>query len=148
MKIQYKILLSIIVLAVTYSVGYYTGPMRIKTKEIVKTVVKKEEAKTKIVYRDRIIYKDGTIVEKEVEREDTKTTENTEQTKLSQKNEVKDAGLVLSLLGTVNLADIETSREYSVIASKRVLGALNVTGGVGVNEKGNIKVSLGGGWSF
>jgi len=71
MSNKYKVLLSILVLAVTFTAGVFSRPAKVKTNTVVETKIVKEEAKTRIVYRDKITKPDGTIIEKEVEREDT-----------------------------------------------------------------------------
>lgn len=147
MKTSHKLLLLFVAIAVTFTAGRYSKPTKVETKEVVKTVTIREEAKTRVVYRDKVTKPDGTIIEKEVEKEDTKSTE-TAKSESNKESVVKnDIGLVLGILGTIDISDLN-NREYSVIASKRVIGALNVVGGVGVSDKGKVKVSGGLGWSF
>ena len=59
MKTSHKILLLFVAIAVTFTAGRYSKPTKIETKEVVKTVTVKEEAKTRVVYRDRVIKPDG-----------------------------------------------------------------------------------------
>lgn len=49
-----------------------------RDRVITRTVVQREEAKTRVVYRDRVMSPDGTVREREVEREDTKVAERTD----------------------------------------------------------------------
>lgn len=70
-----KILISLAVLGVVFTAGRYSKPTKVETKIETKTVTVKEEAKTRIVYRDRIIQKDGTIIEKK-SREKTQILKN------------------------------------------------------------------------
>lgn len=148
MKAKYKTPLSILTIAVAFTAGVYSRPAKIETKivEVIKTV--KEEAKTRVVYRDKVTKPDGTIIEKESEREDTNSKELSQSDKRKDNIVTNDKGLVLSVLGTVNLSDIKSSREYSIMVTKRVIGALNIAGGATVSEDGDIKVSGGLGWSF
>lgn len=139
-----KVLLGLILLAVSFGVGYFATPTKVKTevKEVVKIV--KEEQKTKIVYREKIVYKDGTIVERETEREDTNTREASESSRTASSETTKDVGLTLSALAIVDVADIKGQREYGVHVSKRVLGALSVNA-LATTDK---KIGVGIGWSF
>ena len=109
-----------------------------------KTETLKVEGKTRVVYRDRSTLPDGTITEKEVEREETNTREESKTLATSEKSVIKDTGLVLSMIGLVDVTDITAKKEYGITASKRVFGALNVTG-IATTEK---KLGLGLGWSF
>jgi len=139
-----KVLIVLALLAVSFGVGYFATPTKVKTevKEVVKIV--KEEQKTKIVYREKIVYPDGTTVEKEQEREDTNTRESSESTKTASSETTKDTGLTLSALAIVDVADIKGQREYGVHVSKRVLGALSVN----VLATTDKKIGVGIGWSF
>lgn len=139
-----KVLISLALLAVSFGVGYFATPTKVKTevKEVVKIV--KEEQKTKIVYREKIVYKDGTTVERETEREDTNTREASESSTTASTETTKDVGLTLSGLAIVDVADIKGQREYGVHVSKRVLGALSVNA-LATTDK---KIGVGIGWSF
>jgi hypothetical protein len=139
-----NVIIGLLLVAVSFGVGYFATPTKVKTKvkEVVKIV--KEEQKTKIVYREKIVYPDGTTVEKEQEREDTNTRESSESTKTASSEVTKDTGLTLSALAIVDVADIKGQREYGVTVSKRVLGAINVTGLVTTDKK----IGVGIGWSF
>lgn len=139
-----KVLISITVLAIVFTAGRFSKPTKVETKIETKTVTVKEEAKTRIVYRDRVISPDGTITEKEVEREDTNTREESSSVAKSEKTVQNDVGLVLSALTYVDAKNIGDEREYAVVASKRVIGALNVTA-MATSDK---KIGVGLGWSF
>lgn len=131
-------------LALSFSAGYFATPNKVVTKTLTKTETVKVEGKTRIVYRDRVISPDGTITEKEVEREDTNTREESKSTASSEKSVTKDVGLVISALAIVDVKDVKGEREYGVVVSKRVLGALNVTGFASTEKT----VGVGLGWSF
>jgi hypothetical protein len=60
-----KIILLIISLAISFSIGYFATPTKIETKTIVKTETVKVEGKTRIVYRNKITKPDGTVTENE-----------------------------------------------------------------------------------
>jgi hypothetical protein len=139
-----KSLLALGALAISFSLGYFATPNKIETKEVIKTVVQKEEAKTKIVYREKIVYADGTSKETETEREDTNTKESSSSSKSSEMSKTKDAGLVLAALAIYDTKDVGKDPEYAITASKRVIGAINITGIVTSDRK----VGLGLGWSF
>ena len=144
MNLTTKIILASIALALSFGLGYFATPTKIETKEVVKTVVQKEEAKTKIVYRDRVTKPDGTIIEKEVEKEESKSKEKSESEKIAETETTKDTGFTLSALVVVPINNIQSDKEYAITASKRVLGALNVTGMVTTERK----IGIGLGWSF
>lgn len=139
-----KVLISIAVLAVVFTAGRFSKPAKIQEKIVVKTETVKVEGKTKIVHRDKITKPDGTIIEKEVEREDTNTREESKSVASSEKKITNDSGLVLSALAVAPIKDIGGEREYALVASKRVIGALNVTAQVTTDKK----IGLGLGWSF
>ena len=69
MKLQYKILAAIITLAISFGIGYYATPTKVQEKVKIEYKDSKVEVKTKIVYRDKITKPDGTIIEKEVEKD-------------------------------------------------------------------------------
>lgn len=148
MKVQYKILLSILILAISFTTGYFASPTKVVERVKVEYKTVKEEAKTRVVYRDKITKPDGTIIEKEVEREDTLVKEKVDYKGESEKVATKDLGLVLGVTTTVPLSDIKGSRQYSVIASKRLIGALNGIVGVGVGSNNQLTGTVGLGWSF
>lgn len=131
----------IVLLAVSFYAGHYTKPTKVKdeVKQVVKTG--KEEQKTKIVYREKIVYKDGTIVEKETEREDTNTKEQTESIKVVTNETTKDVGLTLSALAVAPVSDITNDREYGVHVTKRVFS--NIAVGVMATTDKKVGVSVG-----
>lgn len=139
-----KGLFAIVALSLSFGLGYFATPSKIKTKEVVKTETVKVEGKTRIVYRDRIIHPDGTIVEKEVEREDSNTRTETSSNSTSESSVTKDTGLTLGALAITDVKSIGKELEYGVHVSKRVLGALSVNALVTTDKK----VGLGLGWSF
>lgn len=142
-----KLLLGTLILAITFTAGKYSNPAKVQTKEVVKIVTQKEEAKTRIVYRDKVTKPDGTIIEKEVEREDTQSKEVATLDKDTESTVTNDAGLVVSAVVSFRADKPNGDREYSLIASKRLLGSLNATGLVGIDQ-GQIKIGIGTGWSF
>lgn len=144
MKLPYKILAAITALAVSFGIGYYTTPTKIETKTVVKTETVKVEGKTRVVYRDKITKPDGTIVEKEVEREDSNSTEGTKSVAESETITTKDSGLVLGVLGIVDVSKPTDGIKYGVSVSKRVFGAVTVHGLV----TNKLELGAGIGWSF
>ena len=144
MNILTKILLGTLLVAVIFTAGRYSKATKVETKEVVKIVTQKEEAKTRVVYRDKVTKPDGTIIEKEVEREETNTKEVSQLDRESERVSTNDVGLVLSAVVTFKATDPNGDREYSIIASKRLLGGLNMTGLVS-NQK---RIGVGFGWSF
>jgi hypothetical protein len=136
-----KVLIVLALLAVSFGVGYFATPTKVKTevKEVVKIV--KEEQKTKIVYREKIVYPDGTTVEKEQEREDTNTRESSDTTRTAVKETTKDIGLVLSALAIVDSSEISGHRDYGIHVTKRVFSSITV--GVMATTDKKIGVSIG-----
>lgn len=132
---------AVVLLGLSFYAGYYATPTKIKTevREVVKTV--KEEQKTRIVYREKIIKVDGTIIEKEVEKEDTNTKEQTESTKVAKNETTKDIGLTLSALAVAPVSNITGDREYGVHVTKRVFS--NIAVGVMATTDKKIGVSVG-----
>lgn len=139
-----KALISIAVLAIVFTAGRFSKSTKVETKTVTKVETVKVEGKTRIVYRDRVISPDGTITEKEVEREETNTREESSSIASSEKTVQNDVGLTLSALAVVNVKDIKGEREYAVVASKRVIGALNVTAMATTDRK----IGVGLGWNF
>jgi hypothetical protein len=139
-----KIILLIISLAISFSIGYFATPTKIETKTIVKTETVKVEGKTRIVYRNKITKPDGTVTENEVEKEDTNTREETKSLAESKTIVSNDTGATLSILAIVDSNNIARLREYGLSVSKRVLGSLTVTGLVTTDKK----IGAGLGWSF
>lgn len=143
-----KILISISLLALSFGIGYFATPTKIKTNTIVKTETVKVEGKTKIVYREKITQPDGTITERESEREDTRSTEESKSLSQAETDVTKDSGLTLSVLGYIDTKDLTGSMDYGIVGSKRVLGALNATGSIVLEKDSNVKIGVGLGWSF
>jgi hypothetical protein len=144
MTLLHKIILAAVALAISFGIGYYATPTKIKTEIVVKTETVKVEGKTRVVYRNKITKPDGTITESEVEKEDTKSVEESKSLAESKTVTTKDAGAVISVLAIVDSRDIAGQREYGINVSKRVLGAVNVTGLV----TNKLKLGVGLGWSF
>lgn len=144
MNLTTKILFGTLSVAIVFTAGRYSKPTKVETKEVVKIVTQKEETKTRVVYRDKVTKPDGTIIEKEVEREDTQSKELAVTNKEFESVTMNDVGLVISTVVTFKATDPNGDREYSIIASKRLLGGLNMTGLVS-NQK---RVGIGFGWSF
>lgn len=144
MKLQYKILIAVAALAVSFGFGYYATPTKIQETVKVEYKDSKVEVKTKIVYRDKITKPDGTIIEKEVEKEDTNTKEESETKIATEKIAVKDAGLVLGVLGIIDVEKPTDGVKYGLSVSKRVLGAVTVHGLV----TNKLELGVGIGWSF
>lgn len=139
-----KIALSVLAIAVIFAAGRFSKPTKIETKVVTKTETVKVEGKTRVVYRDRVISPDGTITEKEVEREDTNTREESSSVASSEKTVTNDVGLTISALTYFPVSKPNSEPEYAVVASKRLLGALNGT----VMATSDKKLGIGIGWSF
>ena len=139
-----KIGLGVLILAVSFTAGRFSKPSKVQEKIVTKIEVVKEEAKTRIVYRDRVTSPDGTITEKEVETEETNTRTESSTASSSDKIVRNDVGLTLSALAIAPIKDIGGEREYALVASKRVLGGLNVAASITTDKK----LGLGLGWSF
>ena len=139
-----KVLLSVLVIAVIFTAGRLSKPTKVETKVVTKVETVKVEGKTRIVYRDRVISPDGTITEKEVEREETNTREESSSVASSEKTVQNDVGLTLSALAVVDVKDISGEREYALVASKGLIGALNVS----IMATSDRKIGAGLGWSF
>lgn len=129
---------------VVFTAGRFSKPTKVETKTVTKIETVKVEGKTRVVYRDRVISPDGTIREKEVEREETNTREESNSVASSEKTVQNDVGLVLSALAITDTKDIHKDKEYAITASKRIIGALNVSAII-TSER---KVGVGIGWSF
>jgi hypothetical protein len=138
------VMVALVIAGLAFGAGYYATPSKVKTeiKEVVKTV--KEEAKSKVVYKERIVYKDGTTVERESESEQSNTKESNESTKTANSETTKDTGLVLSALAIVDSSDIQGHRDYGLHVTKRVFSNINV-GVIATTDK---KVGVSVGLSF
>ena len=121
MKLQYKILIGIIALAVSFGIGYYATPTKIQETVKIQYKDSKVEVKTKIVYRDKITKPDGTIIEKEVEKEDTNTKEESETKIATEKIAVKDAGISIQALSIFNIEKLSDKKEYGFFIKKRII---------------------------
>lgn len=144
MKLQYKILIGLAALAVSFGIGYYATPTKIQETVKVEYKDSKVEVKTKIVYRDKITKPDGTIIESEVEKEDTNTVEKSEGSIATEKIAVKDSGLVLGVLGIIDADKPVDGIKYGITVSKRVLGAVTIHGLVTTDKQ----IGVGVGWEF
>lgn len=132
-----KIIFSVIALGLAYGAGYFTKPA--KVVEVVKTEYVKEEAKTRIVYREKVTKPDGTITETEQEREDTHST--TEAKTSSSKVVENRIGLTLQALAYAPYNNL-TQREYGVIISKRVFSNVVIGGMVTTDKKVGLTLGL------
>lgn len=134
-----KIGLGILALVIAFGIGRFSKPAKVETKEVVKTVVQKEEAKVKIVYKEKVTSPDGTTTEKEVSREDTNSTENSSTSKVSESSVKNDAGLTIQALAIANISDITGKQEYGLSVKKRVIGNL----GFGILATTDKKIGVG-----
>ena len=139
-----NILIGIVALSLSFGLGYFATPNKVVTKEVVKTVVQKEEGKTIVITKERIVTPDGTITEKETSREDSNSREFAQSESSSEKKVTKDLGLTISALSIVDLNNRKGEQEYAVNVSKRVFGAVSATVQVSTEKK----VGIGLGWSF
>lgn len=125
-----KVLIGLAIIAVSFGAGFFAKPTKVKTeiKEVIKTVTIKEEAKTKIVYKDRIVLPDGTIKETERSEENTNSREgtSTEASRTANSETTRDVGLTLQALAIVDIKDFAGEREYGIYAKKRVFSNISV----------------------
>ena len=136
-----NIIIGLILVVVSFGVGYFATPTKVTTKEVVKEVKVKDEQKAKIVYKEKIVYKDGTVVEKETSQEQSSTKEssNTEVSRASETT--KDAGLSLAVLGIVDANNIKGTVNYGLHVQKRFIG--NVTLGALATTDKKVGLSVG-----
>lgn len=141
MKNNLKI--AIIVAVVFFGIGYFSKPTKIKTelKEVIKTEVVKEEAKSKIIEKEKIIYKDGTIIEREktVDISKIKTEMKQKIEKELKTEQINNIGLNISLLAIKPINKQEL--EYGIHVNKRILG--NISVGAFADTEKKIGVSIG-----
>jgi len=130
---------ALVLISLSFGAGYFATPSKVKieTKEVIKVI--KEEQKTKVVYREKIVYKDGTSVEREVEREDSNTREASESTRTASKETTKATGLTLSAL---SLFDTKGERDYGIHVTKRVFSNVVVGAIVTSDKKAGISIGL------
>lgn len=140
-----KVIIAILAIGISFGAGMFAKPAKVKTevKEVIKTVTIKEEGKTKIVYKDRIVRPDGTIEEHERSEENSNTREgtSTEASRTAKNETTRDVGLTLQALAIVDIKDITGQREYGIYAKKRVFA--NVSVGALVTTDKKIGVGLG-----
>lgn len=139
-----NVIIAIVALSLSFGLGYFATPNKVVTKEVVKTVVQKEEGKTIVITKEKIVTPDGTIVEKETSREDSHSREFAKSESTSEKKVTKDVGLVISALSIVDLDNRKGPPEYAVNVSKRVFGAVSAT----VQVSAARRLGIGLGWSF
>jgi hypothetical protein len=148
LDLKTKVVICIVLLAVGFGSGYFSKPTSVVTeiKEVVKTVTVKEEAKTKVVYKDRIVHPDGTIEEHERSQEQTNTREASlnESSKTSNTETKNDVGLTLQALAIVDIKDITGTREYGIYVKKRIFSNISV-GAIITTDK---KIGAGIGLDF
>lgn len=148
MNTKTKVFIGLAIVGISFTAGIFAKPSKVitQTKEVVKTVTVKEEAKTKVVYKYRIIHPDGTIEETETSKEDTHTVvvDKKDVTKESKNEVIRDSGLTLSALAIVDVSSISGHRDYGLHVTKRVLGNVNV----GILATTDKKIGLSIGLSF
>ena len=131
--------------ALGWGSGYFTKPseVKIKTVEVVKTQIVKEEAKNKIVYKERIVYKDGTIkeIEKNEDSSFTKNVNNSDKSLSVDKTVKNDIGFHASVFAISSLSSIGQNNVYGIHLSKRVFS--NISLGVLADTNKNIGLSVG-----
>lgn len=136
MALKNKILILLAAIGIGFGIGYFTKPA--KVVEVIKKEIVKEAAITKIVYREKIVRPDGTVIETERSREDSHTSEQIKEE--SSKTVTNRLGLNISALAYAPTNKL-TQTEYGVIVSKRVVG--NVTAGILATTDKKIGVTLG-----
>lgn len=147
MQIQTRVLIigSLILLALGFGSGYFAKPTKIETRTV--EVIKQQEAKqqdtNKVIYKEKIVYKDGTVKEVEKTQDSSSSKESSliDSSKSSEKIVKNDVGLNLSLLAIVPTTSVQFTTGYGVHISKRVLS--NVTVGVFADTDKKVGLSLG-----
>lgn len=150
MIIDKKILIvlgSVLLLVISFSLGYYATPTKTIVKQVVKTETVKVEGKTRIVYRNKVTLPNGTITENEVEKEETNTKEESKSVATFEKLTVKDLGLTISALAVKPINDLNGETGGQIVLSKRLLGAVNITTSATVYKNDKL-LGVGVGWSF
>lgn len=136
MDLKYKIAIAITAIGLAFGAGYFTKPT--KVVEVVKKELVKEEAKTRVVYREKVTKPDGTITETEQEREDTHSKEQSKE--MTSKETTNRIGLTIQALAYAPINNL-TQREYGIIISKRVVSNL-VLGAAATTDK-KVGLTLG-----
>lgn len=142
-----SVTLLIVVILTSAGTGFYfsTGNKEIKIQE--KIVYK--EAETKIEYRDRtvikerIVYPDGTIIEKEIAKDvdkstDKKTVENDKSKDTTSKPVLAKYSLGLQYYvqysELLNLPNYSDPRNWNAVLGYRMLGPIWIEAGAGLKE--------------
>jgi len=141
MTLLHKIILAIVALAISFSIGYYATPTKIKTETVVKTETVKVESKTRIVYRNKVTKPDGTVTENEVEKEDTNTREETKSLAESKTIVSKDSGLSIQALSILNIEKLSDKKEYGIFIKKRIIS--NITIGTLITSDKKLGIGIG-----
>jgi hypothetical protein len=95
------------------------------------TKVEREEAKTRVVYRERTVSPDGTRHETEVEREDTHATEHAATTAVADhsadvsKSTTVTSARADSRVGVLLGANLQLAPQIGVIVERQVLGPVS-----------------------
>ena len=158
----------LLLVAGAFSVGRFSAPLQVETKEIEKVVYKdrvqvvekivevKGKTETKIVYRDRVITKDGTVTEREVEK--TATKEDTTKRSDGERWETHEGSGTRETVSTVTLrpnwrvgllAGASLREPFVQLAGPLVLGASveyrivgGLSAGLWINTVGAAGLSL------
>lgn len=138
---KYLIIGALILLGLTFEAGRFSKPAKTVTvtKEVVKTVA--EAATQKIVYKEHIVYKDGTVKDIEKTDDSTSTKTATVSDKSSKNVVTNSSGLTLSALAIVDSSSITGHRDYGIHVTKRVFSNV-VVGAMATTDK-KIGVSIG-----
>lgn len=139
-----NVILSVLgALVLGVGIGYFSKPAEVQEK--VRTEVVKEEGKTKIVEKEKIVYKDGTVIEREKTIDESLI--RTEIRKELEKTVKRDVGLTIQALAISNTKDFGKDLEYGVLVKKRLVG--NISGSVLATSTGkDYKVGVGLGMDF
>lgn len=140
-----KIAIIIGIFALGTGTGYFSKPTKVETRtvEVVKEVIKKQEQKDRVIFKEKIVYKDGTVVEREIDKDKTITEEeSSKDSSKSSENIVKnDIGLNLSVLAISDISSIATP-EYGVHVTKRVISNITVGAMASTDKKVGVSVGL------
>lgn len=134
--------IGVLILAIGYGIGYFTKPTKVETVTVEKVKIEKQAAETKIVYKTKVITKDGTVTETETSKTDSKTSENVDSSKSTETVVKNDVGLNLAALAIVDSNNLSGQREYAITASKRVIGNFTVNGIVTTDKKVGVGIGL------
>jgi hypothetical protein len=146
MDTRQKIIISIVVVAASFSAGRFSAPTKVETKtEVVKVEIEKKERKSDTDKTTvEVVKPDGTkITRTETKRTtetktDTKQGERTTDTKLV---EGQKSPVTISALGAINIGDPAQGIIYGASVSRPMIGPIAV--GIFGLTNGTVGLSIG-----